>query len=27
VQLGLQPTNESPALKQYLNGGFVIRKA
>jgi nitrate reductase alpha subunit len=27
VQLGLQPTNESPALKQYLGGGFVIRKA
>jgi nitrate reductase alpha subunit len=27
VQLGLQPTNESPALKQYLIGGFVVRKA
>jgi nitrate reductase alpha subunit len=27
VQLGLQPTNESPAMKQYLGGGFVIRKA
>jgi nitrate reductase alpha subunit len=27
VQLGLQPTNESPAMKQYLGGGFVVRKA
>jgi hypothetical protein len=25
--LGLQPTNESPAMKQYLGGGFVLHKA
>ena len=27
VTLGLQPTNESAAMKQYLGGGFVLRKA
>jgi nitrate reductase alpha subunit len=27
VTLGLQPTNESPAMTQYLGGGFVLRKA
>jgi nitrate reductase alpha subunit len=27
VELGLQPTNESPAMQRYLAGGFVIRKA
>jgi nitrate reductase alpha subunit len=27
VTLGLQPTNESPAMRQYLGGGFVVRKA
>ena len=27
VSLGLRPTNESAALKQYLAGGFVIKKA
>jgi nitrate reductase alpha subunit len=27
VSLGLRPTNESAALKQYLTGGFVIKKA
>jgi nitrate reductase alpha subunit len=27
VTLGLQPTNESAAMKQYLGGGFVVRKA
>jgi nitrate reductase alpha subunit len=27
VRLGLRPTNESPAMKQYLAGGFVVRKA
>jgi nitrate reductase / nitrite oxidoreductase, alpha subunit len=27
VELGLRPTNESPAMNQYLAGGFVVRKA
>jgi len=27
VTLGLQPTNESAAMKQYLGGAFVIRRA
>jgi nitrate reductase alpha subunit len=27
VQLGLQPTSESPAMKSYLAGAYVIRKA
>jgi nitrate reductase alpha subunit len=27
VTLGLRPTNESPAMRQYLGGGFVIGKA
>ena len=27
VSLGLRPTNENAALKQYLTGGFVVRKA
>jgi nitrate reductase alpha subunit len=27
VTLGLRPTNESPAMAQYLGGGFVVRKA
>jgi nitrate reductase alpha subunit len=27
VALGLRPTNESAAMKQYLGGGFVVRKA
>jgi hypothetical protein len=27
VSLGLRPTNENAALKQYLAGGFVVRKA
>jgi nitrate reductase alpha subunit len=27
VTLGLQPTNESPAMQRYLAGGFVVRKA
>jgi nitrate reductase alpha subunit len=27
VTLGFRPTNESPAMKQYLSGGFVVRKA
>jgi nitrate reductase alpha subunit len=27
VALGLRPTNESAPMKQYLAGGFVIRKA
>jgi nitrate reductase alpha subunit len=27
VELGLQPTNENAALKQYLAGAYVVRKA
>ena len=27
VSLGFRPTNESAAMKQYLGGGFVVRKA
>jgi nitrate reductase alpha subunit len=27
VTLGFRPTNESAGMKQYLAGGFVIRKA
>jgi nitrate reductase alpha subunit len=27
VQLGLQPTSESPAMKSYLAGAYAIRKA
>ena len=27
VTMGLRPTNESPAMTQYLGGGFVVRKA
>ncbi|OGK74906.1 MAG: molybdopterin oxidoreductase [Candidatus Rokubacteria bacterium GWA2_70_23] len=27
VRLGFRPTNESAAMKQYLGGGFVVRKA
>jgi nitrate reductase alpha subunit len=27
VTLGLRPTNESAAMKQYLDGGYVVRKA
>jgi nitrate reductase alpha subunit len=27
VTLGLRPTNENEAMKQYLAGGFVVRKA
>ncbi len=27
VTLGFRPTNESAAMKQYLGGGFVVRKA
>ncbi len=27
VTLGLRPTNESPAMTQYLDGGYVVRKA
>jgi nitrate reductase alpha subunit len=27
VALGLRPANEGPALRQYLAGGFVVRKA
>jgi nitrate reductase alpha subunit len=27
VRLGLRPTSENAALKQYLAGGFVVRKA
>jgi nitrate reductase alpha subunit len=27
VALGLRPTNERPAMIQYLGGGFVVRKA
>jgi nitrate reductase alpha subunit len=27
VTLGFRPTNESTAMKQYLGGGFVVRKA
>jgi nitrate reductase alpha subunit len=27
VTLGLRPANESPAMRQYVAGGFVVRKA
>jgi nitrate reductase alpha subunit len=27
VSLGLRPTNESPAMRQYLAGGFTVTKA
>ncbi|HLB35077.1 MAG TPA: molybdopterin-dependent oxidoreductase [Gemmatimonadales bacterium] len=27
VSLGFRPTNESASMKQYLGGGFVVRKA